>query len=65
MDVILREDIVNVGSRGEVVNVAAGYARNFLLPKRMAVAESNVAEGFQSKEKRWPRKCGLSRLTQA
>ena len=43
MDVILREDIVNVGSRGEVVNVAAGYARNFLLPKRMAVAatESN------------------------
>src|SRR5437763_3170881 len=43
MDVILREDIVNVGSRGEVVNVAAGYARNFLLPKRLAVAatESN------------------------
>src|SRR5260370_28157023 len=43
MDVILREDIDNLGSRGEVVNVAAGYARNFLLPKRMAVAatESN------------------------
>src|SRR5438874_681383 len=43
MDVILREDIANLGSRGEVVNVAAGYARNFLLPKRMAVAatESN------------------------
>ena len=43
MDVILREDIVNLGSRGEVVHVAAGYARNFLLPKRLAVAatESN------------------------
>jgi large subunit ribosomal protein L9 len=43
MDVILREDIENLGSRGEVVHVAAGYARNFLLPKRMAVAatESN------------------------
>src|SRR5438046_4723788 len=43
MDVILREDIANLGSRGEVVNVAAGYARNFLLPRRMAVAatESN------------------------
>ena len=43
MEVILREDIVNLGSRGAVVKVAAGYARNFLLPKRMAVAatESN------------------------
>jgi large subunit ribosomal protein L9 len=43
MDVILREDIDKVGVRGQVVNVAAGYARNFLLPKRMAVAatESN------------------------
>ena len=43
MDVILREDIVNLGSRGEVVHVASGYARNFLLPKRLAVAatESN------------------------
>jgi large subunit ribosomal protein L9 len=43
MDVILREDIDNLGSRGQVVNVAAGYARNFLLPKRLAVAatESN------------------------
>src|SRR5436305_9783463 len=38
MDVILREDIVNLGSRGDVVKVAAGYARNFLLPKKMAVA---------------------------
>jgi len=43
MEVILREDIENLGSRGQVVKVAPGYARNFLLPKRMAVAatESN------------------------
>jgi large subunit ribosomal protein L9 len=43
MDVILREDINNLGSRGQVVHVAAGYARNFLLPKRLAVVatESN------------------------
>ena len=43
MDVILREDIDKVGVRGQVVHVAAGYARNFLLPKRLAVAatESN------------------------
>jgi large subunit ribosomal protein L9 len=43
MEVILREDIENLGTRGQVVKVAPGYARNFLLPKRMAVAatESN------------------------
>jgi large subunit ribosomal protein L9 len=43
MEVILREDVEKLGSRGEVVKVAPGYARNFLLPKRLAVAatESN------------------------
>jgi len=43
MEVILREDIEKLGSRGEVVKVASGYARNFLLPKRLAVVanESN------------------------
>jgi large subunit ribosomal protein L9 len=43
MEVILREDIEKLGSRGEVVKVADGYARNFLLPKRLAVVanESN------------------------
>jgi large subunit ribosomal protein L9 len=37
MEVILRDDIDKLGSRGQVVNVATGYARNFLLPKRLAV----------------------------
>lgn len=37
MEIILREDIEKLGSRGQVVNVAPGYARNFLLPKRLAV----------------------------
>jgi large subunit ribosomal protein L9 len=43
MEVILREDIDKLGARGSVVKVAPGYARNFLLPKKMAVAatESN------------------------
>jgi large subunit ribosomal protein L9 len=43
MEVILREDIEKLGNRGQVVNVAPGYARNYLLPKRLAVAatESN------------------------
>jgi large subunit ribosomal protein L9 len=37
MEVILREDVDKVGARGSVVKVADGYARNFLLPKRLAV----------------------------
>ncbi len=43
MDVILREDIDKLGQRGQMIKVAPGYARNFLLPKRLAVAatESN------------------------
>jgi large subunit ribosomal protein L9 len=41
MEVILREDIERVGTRGQVVKVANGYARNFLLPKRLAVAATD------------------------
>jgi large subunit ribosomal protein L9 len=43
MEVILREDISNLGTRGQVVKVASGYARNFLIPKKLAVTatESN------------------------
>ena len=43
MEIILREDIDKLGQRGQMVKVAAGYARNYLLPRRLAVAatESN------------------------
>ena len=37
MEVILKEDVANVGFRGEVVKVADGYARNFLLPRKLAM----------------------------
>ena len=36
MEVILLEDIEGVGDKGDVANVARGYARNYLLPKRLA-----------------------------
>jgi large subunit ribosomal protein L9 len=36
MEVILKQDVDKVGLRGEVVNVARGYARNFLLPRGLA-----------------------------
>jgi len=43
MEIILREDVEKLGQRGDMVKVAAGYARNFLLPRNLAVAatESN------------------------
>ncbi|HEX5801089.1 MAG TPA: 50S ribosomal protein L9 [Gaiellaceae bacterium] len=46
MDVILLTDVEKVGLRGEVVNVARGYARNFLLPRRLAetATPARVAE---------------------
>ncbi|HZQ82204.1 MAG TPA: 50S ribosomal protein L9 [Gaiellaceae bacterium] len=37
MEVVLKEDVDKLGLRGEVVNVARGYARNFLLPRGLAV----------------------------
>jgi large subunit ribosomal protein L9 len=36
MQVVLRQDVDNLGLRGEIVNVARGYARNFLLPRGLA-----------------------------
>jgi len=36
--VLLREDLEHLGRRGDVVKVAPGYARNYLLPKRLAVS---------------------------
>jgi large subunit ribosomal protein L9 len=37
MEVILREHVDNLGRRGEIVKVADGYARNYLLPRRLAL----------------------------
>lgn len=37
MEVILKEDVNNLGHRGDVVKVADGYGRNFLLPKKLAM----------------------------
>ena len=44
MKIILKENIENLGSKGDIVNVAAGYGRNYLLPKKLAleVTSSNM-----------------------
>ena len=51
MDVILREDVDKLGHRGQVVHVAAGYARNFLLPKRLAVAATEANKKIVEQER--------------
>ena len=45
MEVILKEDVINLGHRGEVVKVADGYGRNYLLPRKLAMqaTEANKA----------------------
>jgi large subunit ribosomal protein L9 len=37
MEVILKDDVVNLGHRGDLVKVADGYGRNFLLPRKLAL----------------------------
>ncbi len=51
MEVILREDIDKLGSRGQLVKVAPGYARNFLLPRRLAVAASEANKKIVEQER--------------
>jgi large subunit ribosomal protein L9 len=54
VEVILLSDVDKVGLRGEVVNVASGYARNFLLPRRLAerATPAKVAEVRRRDEQR-------------
>lgn len=40
MEVILKEDVPKLGNRGDVVKVAEGYGRNYLLPKKLAIKAS-------------------------
>ncbi|MDD5292365.1 MAG: 50S ribosomal protein L9, partial [Candidatus Omnitrophica bacterium] len=41
MKVILRKDVDNIGKCGQVISVKDGFARNFLLPKGLALAATN------------------------
>jgi len=51
MEVILREDIEKLGTRGQLVKVAPGYARNFLLPKRLAVPATDANRKIVEQER--------------
>ena len=43
LQVILQTDVENVGKSGELVKVRPGFARNFLVPRRLAVPATNAA----------------------
>lgn len=51
MEVILREEIKNLGNRGEIVKVADGYARNHLLPKRLAFPATEANKKIVEQER--------------
>jgi large subunit ribosomal protein L9 len=57
MEVILREEIESLGTRGEVVKVKQGYARNFLLPRRLAVPATEANKKIVEQERQsWLKK---------
>ena len=51
MEVILREHVDNVGRRGELVKVADGYARNYLLPRKLALLATEGNKKVIEREK--------------
>ena len=52
MEVILRADVDKLGRRGEVVKVAEGYGRNFLLPRGLALAVTDANKAMIAKERK-------------
>lgn len=52
MEVILREDVDKLGRRGDVVKVAEGYGRNFLLPRGLAMPVTDANRAMIAKEKK-------------
>jgi large subunit ribosomal protein L9 len=52
MEVILRDHVDNVGKRGDVVKVADGYARNYLLPRKLALPATEANKHWIARERK-------------
>lgn len=52
MEVILRDHIENLGRRGEIVKVADGYARNYLLPRKLALPATDANKKWVERERK-------------
>jgi len=44
MEIILKEDVINLGYKGDIVSVKAGYGRNFLIPTKKAILATESAK---------------------
>src|SRR5215203_4889489 len=65
MEVILREHVDNLGRRGDVVKVASGYARNYLLPRKLALAVNEANKRQIERERKNAEVRELEEKTQA
>ena len=65
MEVILREHVDNLGRRGDVVKVAAGYARNYLLPRKLALPVTDANKKQIERERKNAEVRELEEKTQA
>jgi len=65
MEVILREHVEHLGRRGDVVKVAAGYARNYLLPRKLALAVNEGNKRQIARERKNAEARELEEKTQA
>jgi large subunit ribosomal protein L9 len=52
MEVILRDHVEHLGKRGEIVKVADGYARNFLLPRKLALPATDANRKWVERERK-------------
>lgn len=52
MEVILRDHVENLGRRGEIVKVADGYARNYLLPRKLALPATDANKNWIARERK-------------
>jgi large subunit ribosomal protein L9 len=52
MEVILRDHVDNLGKRGDVVKVADGYARNYLLPRKLALPATDANKQWIARERK-------------
>ena len=52
MEVILRDHVENLGKRGEIVKVADGYARNYLLPRKLALPATDANKKWVERERK-------------
>ena len=65
MEVILREHVDHLGRRGDVVKVAAGYARNYLLPRKLALPVTDANKKQIERERKNAEARELEERTQA